>query len=463
MKKSLFNILLWLCISVFLITIAFPTFVINTDNASYRIKGWDPKDISQEFLLEDFTFLPSLDLQGGNIATIDVDLSGVNEEERETKLNIIRSTLYLRILRTNPGYFELHSSINKENEEYRLLLKIPEKINEDFLSLILTPGDMSIWMEDSETLSTLTDEQRNENPLAGRKPSAITNEDIESVDIVSDSKCYFNDANTPRNFCLKLIFKPESKSDFLATLYASSSGQMPLLMVIDGVPIAVQAMGQFYSGVTPDRELLIYPAVTDTWIATAVMSGILAYLPLEQNVTLGSIDTLEPLLGINTLTNLKLSLGVSIIAVMLLFYYYFRKRSLFAIIALILFVIYDIAFMKIFNLVLDLPLIAGFLSSLLVFLSFIIYMLYRIRSLSKGGLLAEELAAAYEQMRYHYRDVALAVVVGAFLVSMFAPLLVFNFYNGFGFGIIVGLIIIWFPIKYLIALIFLKDEKWRNF
>ncbi len=464
MKKSLFNVLLWLCISVFLLTIALPTFVINTDNVSYRITGWDPKDISSDFLLQDFTLLPSLDLQGGNIATLDVDLKDANEEEKETKLNIIKSTLYLRILRTNPGYFELHSSINKENNEYKLLLKLPDKINEDFLSLLLTRGEMSIWIEDSETSSTITDEQRQENPLAGRKPSALTNEDIERVDIVSDAKCYFNDANTPRNFCLKLTFKPEAKSDFLDALYASPSGNMPLIMLVDGTPLAVQAMGQFYSGVTPDRELLIYPALTtDTWISTAVMSGIINYLPLEQSVSLGSINNLEPLLGINTLTNLKLSLSASIIAVIILLYIYFRKRSYLIISSLILFVIYDIAFMKMFNLVLDLPLVGGFLVSLIVFLSFMIYLIYRIRTLSKGNLLKEEVESSYEQLKYHYRDITLAVVIGAFLVSMFAPIIVFNFYNGFGFGIIIGLIVIWFPVKHLIALIFLKDEKWKNF
>jgi hypothetical protein len=323
---------------------------------------------------------------------------------------------------------------------------------------------MSIWIEDSETSSTITDEQRQENPLAGRKPSALTNEDIERVDIVSDAKCYFNDANTPRNFCLKLTFKPEAKSDFLDALYASPSGNMPLIMLVDGTPLAVQAMGQFYSGVTPDRELLIYPALTtDTWISTAVMSGIINYLPLEQSVSLGSINNLEPLLGINTLTNLKLSLSASIIAVIILLYIYFRKRSYLIISSLILFVIYDIAFMKMFNLVLDLPLVGGFLVSLIVFLSFMIYLIYRIRTLSKGNLLKEEVESSYEQLKYHYRDITLAVVIGAFLVSMFAPIIVFNFYNGFGFGIIIGLIVIWFPVKHLIALIFLKDEKWKNF
>ena len=460
MKKSLFNSLLWLVITIFLFTIAFPTLIINYNNATYRVEGWDPSDVNPSFIFPEFRFLPALDLQGGNIATLKVDLSSVEESQRDIKLNEIKNIIFLRLLKTNPGYFELHSSVNKENGEYNLLLKLPEKINESFLNLLITPANLMFWVEDSEMAGKVSEEEAQQNILAGRKMSNLTNSDIESVSVVSDARCYFNDAAAPRNFCIKVIFKPESKTEFLEALYASPTGQTPLLLVIDGVPIAVQAMGQFYSGVTPDRELLLYPGITDEWVATAVLAAIVSDTPIESSVSLTSVNTVEPLLGLNTLSYLKLSLISAVFAVCLLLAVYFRKRSLLAIAGLLLFLIYDIALMKVFNLVLDLPLIAGFLASLLLFLSFIIYMLYRIRTASKSGLEAEELESALEVVSKHYRNLTLIVVIGAFIISVFAPLFVISFYNGMGFGVIVGLILLAFPVKHLASLILLKGEKW---
>ncbi len=463
MKRSFFNLLLWLVISVFLFTIAFPTITLNINGENLRLKGWDPKDVNTNSVFQEFTFLPSLDLQGGQLATLNVDMENVPVEERDYKLKEVREIIYFRLLKTNPGYFEIHSSSDAASQTYQLHLKLPEKINEDFLNLLITPANLTFWVEDSEALAALDENEAVSDPFAGRKASSLTNDDIESVNVISDSRCYFSDPSTPRNFCLMLTFKPESKIDFLDALYASPTGQTPLLMVVDGIPIAVQAMGQFYSGSQPDRELMIYPGITDSWIATSVLGAIVSDRSLSTNVTISNMDTLEPLLGLNTLSNIKISLFAAVIASAVLLYIYFRKRSVSAILALVLFVIYDIALMKVFNLMLDLPLITGFMASLITFMFFIIFLLYRIRTYSKGGLGDEELFEVWEATKKNYRDLTLLVIIGAFVVSLMAPIFVINFYNGFGFGIIIGLFIFYFPLKHILGLFFNRDEKWSIF
>jgi hypothetical protein len=462
-KRSFFNLLLWLVISVFLFTIAFPTLTININGENYRFKGWDPRDVNTNSVFQEFSFLPSLDLQGGQLATLNVDMENVPQDQREAKLKEIREIVYFRLLKTNPGYFEIHSSIDQATQTYQLHLKLPEKISEDFLNLLITPANLTFWVEDSEALANLDQESAVSDPFAGRKASSLTNSDIESVRVISDSRCYFSDPNTPRNFCLMLTFKPEAKTSFLEALYASPTGQTPLLMVVDGIPIAVQSMGQFFSGTQPDRELMIYPGITDSWLATSVLGAIVSDKPLSTNVTISSMDSLEPLLGLNTLSNIKISLFAAVIACAVLIYIYFRKRSYAAILALALFVTYDIALMKVFNLMLDLPLIAGFMASLITFLFFMIFLLYRIRTYSKGGLGDEELFEVWEQTKKHYRDLSLLVIIGAFVVSLLAPIFVINFYNGFGFGIIIGLFIFYFPLKHILGLFFNRDEKWSIF
>jgi hypothetical protein len=462
-KKSLFQSIFWFLLTIVFFTIAFPTLVVNFNNNLYRFRGWDPVDLNPEFLLQEFRFFPSLDLQGGNIATLSVDLSDVNEAERETKLEEIKNIIFLRLLKINPGYFELHSSFSAELQEYNLLLKLPEKIDENLLSILISPGQSVFWVEDTSITEEIPEEIAQQDPLAGRKATDLNNEDIASVTIVSDARCYFNDPSAPKNFCLKILFKPDSKSEFIEALYASPTGQVPLLLLVDNFPVAVQAQGQFYSGVTPDRELLLYTVVADTWLANAVLGSIVSDSSLDRNVSLTSINTIDPLLGINTLSNLKMAIFSALIAISVLLYIYFRKRSGFAILAIIIFLIYDIAFMKIFNLVIDLPLIAGFLASFLIYLMFIIYLLYKVRSASSKGLDHIELESAYETVKGYYRNLALVVIIGAFIVSILAPIFVINFYNGLGFGIIIGLVLIYLPIKQLLSVIFLRKEKWLNF
>ena len=107
---------------VFALTIAIPTFIVNINNQNYKIRGWDPIDFNPNFLLSEFKFLPSLDLYGGSISTISVDMKDVPEEQKLTVLENTKNLLYRRLLKTNPGYFEINSMVNKEKNEYNLIL-----------------------------------------------------------------------------------------------------------------------------------------------------------------------------------------------------------------------------------------------------------------------------------------------------------------------------------------------------
>ena len=131
---------------VFALTIAIPTFIVNINNQNYKIRGWDPIDFNPNFLLSEFKFLPSLDLYGGSITTISVDMTDVPEEQKLTVLENTKNLLYRRLLKTNPGYFEINSMVSKEKNEYNLILKLSEKISGDYLSILISPADISFWV-----------------------------------------------------------------------------------------------------------------------------------------------------------------------------------------------------------------------------------------------------------------------------------------------------------------------------
>jgi len=448
---------------VFALTIAIPTFIVNINNQNYKIRGWDPIDFNPNFLLSEFKFLPSLDLYGGSISTISVDMKDVPEEQKLTVLENTKNLLYRRLLKTNPGYFEINSMVNKEKNEYNLILKLSEKISGDYLSILISPANISFWVEDTQTSSTVTPEEAQNNPLAGRKASALTNEDIESVSVISDSTCYINDPSSPRNYCLKIIFKEASKNEFVAALYQSTSGQYPMMMLLDGYPIAVQSMGQFYSGVTPDRELVIYPGIIDTWLANSVLGAIISDQPIEKTLTIANTNTVEASLGADAMINIKIACALSLIAVIALIVFYFRKRSTLAISSIFIYGIIVVAIMKVFNLVLDLATILGAVAGFVMFLSFVIYLLYRLRTASKSGLIASEIESEFNYIKIAYRNITIAFIITTFIVSLFSPIFIINFYNSLGFGVILGYFIFANFVKNLLPILFLPKEKWQTF
>lgn len=463
MKKSIIKTFLLVLFVFFALSIAIPTFNINVNNQNYRIRGWDPKDFNPNFLLQEFKFLPSLDISGGALATISVDMTDVPEEEKFAVLENTKSILYRRIKKTNPDYFELNSMISKEKNEYNLILKSSEVLSKDYLSILVSPADISFWVEDTEKSATVTEEELQNNPIAARKPSALTNDDIESVSVVPGTNCYINDPNELRNYCISITFKEASKGEFIAALYSSSSGKFPLLMLLDGYPIAIQSMGQFYSGVTPDRELVIYPGIIDTYTANSVLAAIMTDQPFDKTLTISNTNTVEAGLGPNALLNIKIATGLSLLACIGLLVFYFRERSKLAIASVIIYGVIVVAIMKVFNLVLGLPTILGAVSGFLLFLTFIVYLLYRIRTASRSGLILSEVETEFEMLKINYRNLTIVFIITAFVVSYFSPIFVINFYNSLGFGVIIGYFIFTNFVKILLPIFFLPKEKWQTF
>ena len=462
MKKSISASVLYFIITLILLAIAIPTVIIKVGDQYKRIRGIDPKDIKQDFVIQEFTFRPSLDLQGGSIATLTVDLKDVAPADQPAKLEEIKNAIYLRLLQSKVAYFEMHSAVSQDGTKNEILLKFPEGISKDLLQVMITPGQLAFWVDNSQNADpNETAEQKAQKPYGERTPSLLTNKDIQSVTVVSDARCFFNDSTKPRNFCLNVTFKDASHNKFLQALYANPTAKLPILAVIDGAPIAVQTGGQVFNKSNAGNELLLYPVVDDSWLATSVLASIVNDRPLNYSVTMDSTNTLAPTLGENTLAYLKMSLITVVLAANILMLVYFHKRGWFAVIATGIFLIWSIAFMKIFNLILDLPLIIGFMGSYLLFTTFLVYLLYRVRTASQASLHEDELEEVYTVTKNYYRNLVIFIVVIAFILAVLAPVFAISLFNGFGFGAILGLLVLYFPAKQVLSFIFLPKNKWQ--
>jgi hypothetical protein len=237
--------------------------------------------------------------------------------------------------------------------------------------------------------------------------------------------------------------------------------QYPPILVVDGAPIAVKSMGKVLNVNNPGLTVDWYPLVDDSYDTTAILASILNERTLSTNVSLGEYNQLTPTAGEGTLTSIKIALLSAFIVTNVLLMVYFRKRGWFAVGMITLFSIYAAGIMKMFGLVLDFPLIVGGVAAFLLFLSFVSYMLYQIRTASSRGLSEEELVEVYQNTQQNYTHVTIVTAVLALILSFWAPAFILSMFIGFGFGVIMGFVVLSFPGMQLLKLIFLKSLKWK--
>jgi preprotein translocase subunit SecD len=445
-----------------LLAVAIPTINLKISDNYYRIRGIDPKDFSTNMIIPEFAFRPSLDLQGGKIQTFKINLDSIEKTKRKEELDSIKNTIFIRLLQSRVFNFELNSLVNEDRNEYKLVIKYPNNIDQNLLQVMITPGNISFYADDSlNTKPDETEEEKQNKPYGERAITTLKNEDIEVVNLISDARCYFNDPKVPRNFCLNIIFKETSKAKFTDALYKNPTPKVPLLVVIDGAPIAVQTGGQIFNPTTPGRELLVYPVVDDTRTATSVLGSLMNSTPITAIVEQEKIDDVSPLIQENILTLIKISLITAVLICSALLIYYFRNRGLFAVLASTIFIITNIAVMKMFNLILDMPLIIGFILSYSFFMIFVINLIFKYRTLTKSSLLIEELHLNYENHRNEYRNVTLMITAIAFVMAVLGTVFAISLFTSFAFGIILGLSIMYIAFPVLLPIIFLKSQKWQ--
>ena len=445
-----------------LFSIAVPTISLKISDNYYRIRGIDPKDFDETLVISEFGFRPSLDLQGGKIQTFKVNLENIEVGKRSEELENVKNNIFIRLLESKMFNFELNTLSNEITNEYKIIIKYPNNIDENLLQVLITPGNISFYADDSlNTKPNETEEEKQQKPYGERAITNLTNNDIEAVNVISDARCYFNDITKPRNYCLMIVFKDESKTKFINALYKNPTPKVPLLAVIDGAPVAVQTGGQIFNPTSPGRELLVYPVVDDTLTATSVLGSLMNSIPIETSVEQEKIDSISPLIQEDIMTLVKVSLMSAVIISYGLLLFYFRKRGVFAIVASIVFLITDIAMMKMFNLILDIPLIIGFLLAYSLFMVFVINLIFKYRTLSKGTLLADELTVNFENHRTEYRNVTLLITAVAFVMTFFGTVFAISLFTSFAFGVILGLTIMYIAFPVLLPLIFLKSQKWQ--
>lgn len=369
------------------LVVAIPTISFTYKDKSYEITNPNPTDLNLQLIQDSFSYKPALDIQGGSKVVYDVDLT-TYEGDKVQKFQQVEETIARRMALIGLRDFEFTSFYNLEDEVFQLHLTTPEELETTLVQVLSSPGNLDVLIDDPE--APQDPEAETASITDGRRSSGITNDDILSMSVVSDSRIYSGDPETPNNFGLEIVFKPEAKQKLQLALLSNISTGTPLIFSLDGSFVALQASGYYMDPYQDHDRILLYTTLVDSKLNNAALGAVMSSPSLDTVVVANPAVAVNPLYGSDALQNAKLITIALIGFVTLLTVVILRKKSLYVIMASFIFAVVNIALHKILNLNLSLSLI--FATQLIVTLFVLeqIITVLRVNKFDKKSKLLEE-------------------------------------------------------------------------
>lgn len=336
------------------LVVAIPTISFTYKDKSYEITNPNPTDLNLQLIQDSFSYKPALDIQGGSKVVYDVDLKTF-EGDKVQKFKQVEETIARRMGLIGLRDFEFTSFYNLEDEVFQLHLTTPEELETTLVQVLSSPGNLDVLVDDPE--APQDPEAETASITDGRRSSGITNDDILGMSVISDSRIYSGDPETPNNFGLEIVFKPEAKQKLQLALLSNISTGTPLIFSLDGSFVALQASGYYMDPYQDHDRILLYTTLVDSKLNNAVLGAVMSSPSLDTIVVANPAVVVNPTYGSDSLQNAKL-ITIALIGFMtLLTVVILRKKSLYVIMASFIFAVVNIALHKILNLNLSLSLI----------------------------------------------------------------------------------------------------------
>ena len=436
-------------ITILAFAIAIPSLQAKYNGKNYQIRNIDPSDVGLDLLEDEFAYRPALDLQGGYSISFDVDLSG-QEEMKLEKYEEVKSVISQRMALIGFKDFDFTSFINQDANVYRLDLITPDPIDENLAMILSSPGKLQVLVDDPEA-----DEENIDSSAIypGKKVVDISNEDIANVKVISDSRIYSTDPETPNNFGLEMIFKSGSKSKLSNALITNYSSNTPLIFSLDNSIIAVQASGYQIDPFSDNDSMMVYTLLADTRLNNSVLAAVIDSPSMDTPVMAGSTVRMLPQLGPTAMTNAKIiTLLVAVLFHVAMIFNY-RKRSMFVILSVDVFVILLIALQKILNFNLSLSLL---ISSVVITSYFTMYIIGISEKMSSQGLSLKNFLESKEFEKFTSWKLIFSLLVIIPCILFFENLLTVSV-NQFIQGVIIG-VIVWLLFRYFYLIPLIKHN-----
>ena len=375
------KVLLSMILFAVLTAIAIPTVSFVIKETKVEISNINPSDFGLDLILGDFEYKPALDLQGGYTVIFEIVIPDVVEDKRG-EFQKTQQIIAQRMAKMGLKDYDFTSFINEDADKYQLHLTTPDSIDDNLIRILASRGELDIVVDDPNAV--IPEDLQEQSIRDGRKSSGITNTDIKSLKVISDSRVYANDPEAPNNFGLELVFNPDSKQKFEEAFIANAEKNMPLIFLLDDELVAVQSSGYFVNPYQLGDRMFLYTFLSDTKMHNSVLSAVMGSPVLENTVNTSESLRTNPILGEEVLLNLKVGVLAALILLHIGFAYFMRKSSIPVLISIYVFLIFHVAIGKILGFNLSLPLILGILSVLILFV------LNQIRIIKKALKVSDE-------------------------------------------------------------------------
>lgn len=354
--KSLIAIL----VLVVAIAIALPTLTVKIAERTYQIRGIEPSDISEELVIDNFSYENALDLQGGSTVTYSVRIDEeLSDEDKIAEFEEAKLIIATRMAKIGLRDFDFTTLVNIEENSFKLVLTTPYELEENLVQVLASPGVLDVLMNSPETEEETPEDV--ENALfPGSVTAGITNSDIAGAKVVSDSRIYTDDPENPNNFGIEIFFTRDGAEKAREAVLVNSTSFTPLIFTLDNSFVAVQASGQQVNPLGEVNSMLLYTYFADTRLNNAVLASVMTSPSLQTEVEIESTLNISPSLGENALRNIKYATFASVLLVYIVLLVLMRQRGLYVVIASEVFAVLLIASQKLTSMNLSLALIAGF-------------------------------------------------------------------------------------------------------
>jgi len=383
-----------------------------------------------------------LDIEGGVRVVINLDMSNIPENEKDSAAESVKEIVNRRI--NFLGVAETGSVISKTNNQYRLVVEIPGQKNlESAIESIGSTAQLSFKTLRPGITLPITDP--NLKPEDIFQDSGISGKDLVGSEVIFDPQ-----TNEP---VIQLRFSNEGRGKFSEIV--KNNVKKPIGIFLDENLLQAPVVSEeLASGLVNDPTITGVDLETAKNVSTLLRAGALP-VPIEIveqsfiGATLGKEIVQKSLIaGL---------IGLTIISVFLIITY--RNLGVISVVCLLIYISISLAIFKLLNVVLTLPGIAGFIFSIGVACDASILVFERIKEEVRWGKSSQmAIINGYQRAWSSIKDSNFTTLLVSLILIQFGT----GFVKGFGVTLTIGILVSLFTCVYvsqLMTRLFIKEVK----
>lgn len=352
----------FLAIIVLILTAAaflFATPAVDIDAFGKNIK-WDGLNlatITNNKYEGELQFQKGLDLDGGEKYTFSISLEGIEEQNKRQFVEKLAQELYQRVQLYGYKQVDLNWKIeDSTTAKFELITTAKSEADNTVIQLLASKGVIEFWTEDPNYNPDEQDTQAF-SFLQGMKMADITSKDVDSIKSLYSSKA--------NGYGFEVQFKKIAKDKlYLLSQNETSRGTM---MVIDGQPIAFRTYPiENLTSSSKKPVIFMSSLFSNSFDINDVIPVLFKTDILAVQINLQKQEEAGPMLGDDYISNLKFSIFISILVIMLVLFIKYRGFGLYHSGIMIIFLIWLFFLLKLMGGYLTLPLVFSIITGMAV-------------------------------------------------------------------------------------------------